>query len=62
MVEPRDGSLRIRISEEERRMLQAVAEQDGLSASDVIRQFIRREHKVRFGEGKTPTRKKVTRG
>lgn len=38
----RNVPLTVRLSEEEDRMLKALATHQGLSASDVIRQFIRR--------------------
>lgn len=34
-------------------MLQALAEEDGVSASDVLRIFVRRVYAERFGEKKT---------
>jgi uncharacterized protein (DUF1778 family) len=37
----RDEQFHMRLSEEERRMLDAVADQQGLSASDWVRQAIR---------------------
>ncbi len=40
----RDVQLKIMVSGDERRMLDELAERSGLTASDVIRQFIRREH------------------
>ena len=40
----RDIQLKIMVSADERRMLDELAERSGLTASDVIRQFIRREH------------------
>jgi hypothetical protein len=42
----RDYMLRVRMSEDERRQLQFLADEDGLTASDTIRQLIRRT----FGE------------
>jgi hypothetical protein len=39
----RESIFQIRISDEERRMLQVIADDDGLTSSDVVRQFIRRE-------------------
>lgn len=44
----------LRIAEEERVMLAALAEKDGISASDVLRLFIRREYAVAFGSKKPP--------
>ncbi len=43
MVE-REHRLNVRIKESEAEMLRDVAEQEGLSVTDVIRQFIRRAH------------------
>lgn len=45
----REGIFQIRISEHERRMLQVLAEEDGLTSSDFVRQFIRREWIQRYG-------------
>ena len=44
----RETVFQIRISDEERRMLQVLADEDGLSSSDVVRQFIRREWLRRY--------------
>jgi hypothetical protein len=38
----RDYMLRVRMSEDERRQLQWLADEDGLTASDAVRQLIRR--------------------
>ena len=38
----RDYMLRVRMSDDERRQLQFLAAEDGLTASDAIRQLIRR--------------------
>jgi hypothetical protein len=46
----RDGIFQIRISDHERRMLQVLAEEDGLTSSDFVRQFIRREWMRRYGD------------
>ncbi len=40
----RDTAVTIRMSEEEHAMLKAIAEAKGLSVSDVVRQYVRREH------------------
>lgn len=45
----RDVALSIKVSVEEREMLRALADRDGLSASDVVRVFIRRAHAEAFG-------------
>lgn len=43
MVE-RDIRLSVKIAAEERAMLQALADRDGISVSDYVRLFIRREY------------------
>jgi len=53
----REGIFQIRISEDERRMLQVIADDDGLSSSDVVRQFIRREWLRRYQQ-ELPKQKK----
>jgi uncharacterized protein (DUF1778 family) len=53
MVE-RDKTLNVRVTEDEDRMLKALAEHQGMSISDVIRQFIRRA----FAEAFQPKRPK----
>lgn len=54
----RENIFQIRISEEERRMLQVIADEDGLTSSDVVRQFIRREWLRRYGDVMRPKTKK----
>jgi predicted transcriptional regulator len=44
----REAIFQIRISDEERRMLQVIADEDGLTSSDVVRQSIRREWLRRY--------------
>ena len=46
--------LNVRVTDDEDRMLKALAEHQGLSASDIIRQYIRRA----FAEAFPPTKKK----
>jgi hypothetical protein len=46
----RPNIFQIRISEEERRMLQVIADEDGLTSSDIVRQFIRAEWWRRYGQ------------
>jgi DNA-binding GntR family transcriptional regulator len=46
------------MSDEELAMLRALAERDGLSASDVLRLFIRRAYAEAFGDKKPPRIKK----
>lgn len=44
----RDRYLTLRASKEERDMLKALAEREGLTASDYVRQFIRRAYEKAF--------------
>jgi hypothetical protein len=44
----RDKRLHMLLSDGEDTMLRAIAEADGLSVSDVVRQFIRREFMARW--------------
>jgi hypothetical protein len=44
----RDYMLRVRMAAEEQRMLTELADADGLTASDAVRQLIRRSHAERF--------------
>ena len=53
----RDEKFQLRMSADERRMLEELADREGLSASDKIRQLIRREHAATFGE-EPPKRRK----
>jgi antitoxin component of RelBE/YafQ-DinJ toxin-antitoxin module len=46
----RTATLSVRVSEEELRMLQALAEALGVSASDVVRMYIREAHARRDGK------------
>jgi hypothetical protein len=46
----RDRQFRIRLDETELAMLHALAERDGISASDFVRQFVRRSYAATFGE------------
>lgn len=43
-LEPRELSIRVRVSVEERDMLRALSAKTGLSASDWIRQEVRKAH------------------
>lgn len=45
---PRDSYFQVRLTPEEKRELEALAELDGLSASDVVRQFVRNEYRRRI--------------
>jgi predicted HicB family RNase H-like nuclease len=59
MVErQRTGTLNIRVNDDEHRMLRAIAKHQGLSVSDVIRQYIRRA----FAEAFPPKAMKSRRG
>jgi hypothetical protein len=56
----RENIFQIRISEDERRMLQVIADEDGLTSSDVVRQFIRREWMRRYQQ-ELPNQRKATK-
>ena len=49
--------LTLRISEDEKAMLHALAEVDGVSASDVVRTFIRTRYRSTFGDKPPKTKK-----
>ncbi|MEO8905496.1 MAG: hypothetical protein ABI488_23515 [Polyangiaceae bacterium] len=46
------------MTSDERQMLEALAERDGYSASDKIRQLIRKEYVAAFGEAAPKKRKR----
>jgi hypothetical protein len=46
-----------RMSDDELSMLNALADADGLTASDVVRQLVRREYVARFGDKKPKARR-----
>jgi predicted transcriptional regulator len=48
----RSSAVTIRMSDEEVAMLKAIAEAKGLSVSDVLRQYVRREHEKLAKQGK----------
>jgi hypothetical protein len=48
----RTDLLTVRVTPEEMAMVKELAAADGVSASDLIRQFIRRSHAERFGAPK----------
>lgn len=53
--------LTVRVAPEDMRMIKELAEADGLSASGIVRQLVRRLHAERFGPPKAsrkPKRKK----
>jgi len=59
MVSPdREYMLRVRMSEQEQRFLKWLADEDGLTASDVVRQLIRRAFTDRAGALSEATRAK----
>lgn len=45
----RDQVITVRLTREERQMLQTLAENDGISISDVVRMLVRRAHAHRTG-------------
>jgi hypothetical protein len=53
----REKRLNILVTEAEQQMLQALADRDGITASDYVRMFIRRAHAEAFGEQPTKPRK-----
>ena len=46
----RKSVVTVRMTDEERAQLQELADEDGLSVSDVLRVFVRREHRKMFGK------------
>ena len=46
----RDYMLRVRMSDDERRQLQWLADEEGLTASDAVRQLVRRAFTERAGK------------
>ena len=57
----RNRATTIRMSDEEVAMLQALAEESGLSVSDYVRQYVRKAHAERLGSRvtkKAPNRAK----
>jgi hypothetical protein len=57
----RDQIFQLRMTAEERSMLGALADRDGLSASDKVRQWIRREYAEAFGAASGAKRPKPKR-
>lgn len=53
----RTAQIVLRVSPEEKAMAETMAQEDGLSTSDVIRQSLRRTYKERFGDKKPKVRK-----
>lgn len=54
----RTRSFRVLVSEEEQAMLRALAERDGVTASDYVRMFIRRDYAEKFGGPSKKTKPK----
>jgi hypothetical protein len=52
--DPKTGAFYMRMGETEDRMLEELSESIGLSRADVVRQLIRREHALKFGEVPRP--------
>ncbi len=52
----RNRNLNVRLTDQEHEMLTDLAEHVGLSASDVIRQYIRKEYAAVFGKPAQPRR------
>ena len=52
----RDRQFRIMMSDEEMEMVRTLADQAGLTASDIVRQLIRREYEQKAG-GKPPKKR-----
>jgi hypothetical protein len=61
MAPERPTLFNVRMSEEEMAMLRQLADDDGLTAADVLRQFIRRTYAERHGQAK-PKKKSKTSG
>ena len=54
--EKRDTMITVRVSEAEADMLRVLADEDGISASDIVRTLIRREYAARHGKLKRSPR------
>jgi len=54
----RDEKFQFRMTGDERRMLEALAEREGLSASDKLRQLVRKDFAATFGETPPKRRKR----
>lgn len=54
----RDEKFQLRMTTEERQMLEALADKDGFSSSDEIRQLIRKEYSARFGDAQPKKQKR----
>jgi hypothetical protein len=53
----RNRTLHVKVTDDERRMLEELAARRGLTASDVLRQYIRHEHAA-TGQTEPPRRRK----
>lgn len=54
----REASVTVRMSDDERAMLGALADDIGVSVSDVLRMLVRERYRARFGDKKPPKPKK----
>ena len=61
MVITRNRRLSMLISDEEHEKLQALADREGVTASDYVRLFIRREHATSFGAEESKMHKPATK-
>jgi hypothetical protein len=52
MSDERDAVMTVRLNRDEKKMVAALAEADGVSASDAVRMALRRVHAERFGASK----------
>jgi len=50
VAEPRTERIEIRVAASELEMLRELAEAEGLSQADILRQCIRQRHAAKFGE------------
>jgi hypothetical protein len=53
----RDVTMTVRLTREERQMVKAIAELDGVSSSDAVRMSVRRAYAERFPDKKAKTRR-----
>lgn len=57
-LKPKSNQFNMRLTDDEVRMLNDLSERVGLTQSDILRQFIRKEHAKTFGEAAPPKRPK----
>ncbi len=57
----RDQAILVRVSVEERAMLEALTERTGLSQSDILRQCVRKHYREEFGTEPPGRRKRPRR-